>query len=422
MKKALLAAATAAVAVTAGVAGVLASNAGAATNLSVTLVAAGTGWSAVYNSAGDPVLTVGTASTTGAATYAEMAVNGPSTTPPSSAPTFATSNYGGGSPHWLIQFADGDSLEGFPSQAGLGTSNWTVVPASTGTCSTLTHTPADDTYTNVLAFIVNSGCAGNVTAAEIIATTGQASGTSDTITNVSYNGETLGANTDVVTVANPGTQTSTAGTAITTLQLSAVSSLGDSITSYSATGLPAGLTLNTTTGAITGTPTTAGTLSVTVTATDSGGVQGSAAFSWTVNAASSTTPSGTTYTGNLRLVKMGYCLDDRFNSSTSGAVVQIWRCNGLQNQVWQVNSNGTIEHNGLCLDALNSGTSNGTRLDLATCSGGDNQLWSTSGWRIHYDNPNSSGKVVDDTAWGKSGTQQELWTNNGGGNQVWGTF
>src|SRR5271154_6669955 len=124
MKKALLAAATAAVAVTAGVAGVLASNAGAATNLSVTLVSSGTGASAVYNSAGDPVLTVGTPSST---TYAEIAVNSPSTTPPSTAPTFATNNYGGGSPHWLIQFANGDSLEGLPSQ---GASAWQVVPAS----------------------------------------------------------------------------------------------------------------------------------------------------------------------------------------------------------------------------------------------------------------------------------------------------
>jgi hypothetical protein len=159
-----------------------------------------------------------------------------------------------------------------------------------------------------------------------------------------------------------------------------------------------------------------------VTATDSAGVQGSASFTWTVNAAASTTPSGTTYTGNIRLVKMNYCLDDQFNSSSSGAIVQIWRCNGLQNQVWQVNSNGTIEHNGLCLDALNSGTTDGTKLDLATCTGGDNQLWSTSSWRIHYENPNSSNMVVDDKAFGGSGTQQELWVNNGGRNQVWGTF
>jgi hypothetical protein len=42
-------------------------------------------------------------------------------------------------------------------------------------------------------------------------------------------------------------------------------------TSYNATGLPAGLSINTTTGAITGTPTTAGTYNVTITATNSVG-------------------------------------------------------------------------------------------------------------------------------------------------------
>jgi hypothetical protein len=398
------------------VAGVLASNAGAATNLSVTLVSSGTGASAVYNSAGNPVLSPGTAE----AGYAEMAVVSPPTAAPASAPTFASSAYAGGSPHWIITFSGGDSLEGLPSQAG---NIWEVVPTSAGACD-VAAPAADSSYISALAFIENvngTNCAGTVTAAGIVANSAQ-SGASDTITDVTYNGEALGSTGDAVAVTNPGTQTSTVGTAITALQITAASTEGHSITAYSVTGLPAGLTLNTTTGVITGTPTTAGTLTTVVTATDSSGVQGTASFTWTVNAAASTTPSGTTYTGNLRLVKMGYCLDDRFNSSTSGAVVQIWRCNGLQNQVWQVNSNGTIEHNGLCLDALNSGTSNGTRLDLATCSGGNNQLWSTSGWRIHYDNPNSSGKVVDDTAWGGSGTQQELWNNNGGGNQVWGTF
>ncbi|RBA29060.1 choice-of-anchor D domain-containing protein [Flavobacterium tibetense] len=45
----------------------------------------------------------------------------------------------------------------------------------------------------------------------------------------------------------------------------------NSPTSYNATGLPAGLSINTTTGAITGTPTTSGTYNVTITATNSVG-------------------------------------------------------------------------------------------------------------------------------------------------------
>jgi ricin-type beta-trefoil lectin protein/putative Ig domain-containing protein len=409
MRKTLLAAATAAAAVTAGV--VMASTAGAATNLSVTLSASGSGASAVYNSAGQPVLTVGAAGTT-----AEIVIDSPPSTAPTTAPTFTSSNYTNGSPRWLIQFSGGDELAGYPTNSGLGTNNWQVIPSSDA-CGSLT----DATYTSALTFIQgNDGCGGNVTAAEIIASGSQAPNSSDVITGVLYNGETLapGTTTDVVTVTAPASQTSTVGTAISTLQISASSNKGEAITSYTATGLPPGLVISTT-GAITGTPTTAGTYTVTVTVTDAIGTQGVATFTWTVS--SSGTTGSATYSGNIRLIKMNYCLDDRNNSSTAGAVVQIWRCNGLTNQVWQVMSNGTIQHNGLCLDAQHNGTSNGTRLQLWTCTGGNNQLWSTSGWRIHYNNPNSSGKVVDDTAFGGSGTPQELWTNNGGTNQVWAT-
>jgi putative Ig domain-containing protein len=56
--------------------------------------------------------------------------------------------------------------------------------------------------------------------------------------------------------------------------------------SYKASGLPAGLSISSSTGLISGTPTTAATSSVTVTATDTTGASGSAAFSWTISAAS----------------------------------------------------------------------------------------------------------------------------------------
>ena len=54
------------------------------------------------------------------------------------------------------------------------------------------------------------------------------------------------------------------------------------IASWSATGLPAGLTLAPSTGVVTGTPTAAGIATVTVVATDSVGATGSATFHWTV--------------------------------------------------------------------------------------------------------------------------------------------
>jgi Carbohydrate binding module (family 6)/Putative Ig domain len=87
---------------------------------------------------------------------------------------------------------------------------------------------------------------------------------------------------DTVTVTNPGNQTGTVGTAAS-LQVHASDSASGQTLTYSATGLPAGLSINSSTGLISGTPTTAGNSNVTVKATDTTGASGSAAFSWTIN-------------------------------------------------------------------------------------------------------------------------------------------
>ncbi|TDD46542.1 M4 family peptidase [Kribbella antibiotica] len=94
-------------------------------------------------------------------------------------------------------------------------------------------------------------------------------------------------------VTNPGAQTSTAGTA-DTLQLAATG--GTTPYSWSATGLPAGLSVNASTGLISGTPTTAATSSVTAKVTDAGGKTASATFSWVVSSGG----GGGTCTGALK--------------------------------------------------------------------------------------------------------------------------
>ncbi|MEU6389322.1 M4 family metallopeptidase [Streptomyces sp. NPDC046939] len=84
-----------------------------------------------------------------------------------------------------------------------------------------------------------------------------------------------------VTVTNPGSQSSALGSAVS-LKIQASSTSTGALT-YSATGLPAGLSINASTGVISGTPSTAGTYSTTVTVKDSGGATGTATFSWTVS-------------------------------------------------------------------------------------------------------------------------------------------
>ncbi|WP_228559122.1 cellulose binding domain-containing protein [Catenulispora pinisilvae] len=87
---------------------------------------------------------------------------------------------------------------------------------------------------------------------------------------------------DTVTVRSPGNQSGTAGTAISGLQVRATDSASGQTLTYSASGLPAGLSI-TPSGLISGTPTAAGTYGVAVTATDSTGVSGAATFSWTIS-------------------------------------------------------------------------------------------------------------------------------------------
>ena len=86
---------------------------------------------------------------------------------------------------------------------------------------------------------------------------------------------------NTVTVTSPGNQTTaTGGTA--SVQVRATDSAAGQTLAYSASGLPTGLSISSSTGLISGTASTAGTYSVTVTARDTTGASGSAAFTWTV--------------------------------------------------------------------------------------------------------------------------------------------
>jgi hypothetical protein len=195
---------------------------------------------------------------------------------------------------------------------------------------------------------------------------------------------------------------------------------GTPVPTFSEAGhLPGGVTFSPS-GALSGTPArgTNGSYHITITADNGRGTPVTQQF--TLHVAQPPPPT-VTYKGTIRLYKMGYCLDDRNNSSHNGAVVQVWRCNGLANQQWQVMSDGTIRHNGLCLDASGYGITDGTKVQLWACTGNGDQRWDTKAFRIHYDNPAATGKVLDDTGYGGNGTQQQIWTNNGTINQSWET-
>lgn len=96
------------------------------------------------------------------------------------------------------------------------------------------------------------------------------------VTDIQFGGATAG----TVAVTNPGNQTTTVGSSAN-LRITATDTAGGTLT-YSASGLPAGLSIGATTGLISGVPTAAGSSDVTVTATDSTGPSGSTQFTWTV--------------------------------------------------------------------------------------------------------------------------------------------
>ncbi|MGL6096177.1 MAG: Ig domain-containing protein, partial [Fimbriiglobus sp.] len=85
------------------------------------------------------------------------------------------------------------------------------------------------------------------------------------------------------TLTNPNDRIGVLGDAVT-LQLGGTDADGDKLT-YSATGLPAGLTLNASTGQITGRLTALGSSEVTVTTSDAFGGKVTTSFTWTVDPA-----------------------------------------------------------------------------------------------------------------------------------------
>jgi hypothetical protein len=147
--------------------------------LNVTMKAE-SGGSTGWTTSGDPVLTVGSDSSK---TYAEMQVNDPSAAAPKTAPAFTVDNYTAGSPRWVIEFKSGDELLGYPSQSGEA-NGWDVTGGPAGYHYNVA-------YADALTLVKADAKTNPVTGAFIVADGDQAAGTSDVLSGVQYNGQTL---------------------------------------------------------------------------------------------------------------------------------------------------------------------------------------------------------------------------------------
>jgi hypothetical protein len=87
-----------------------------------------------------------------------------------------------------------------------------------------------------------------------------------------------------------------------------------------------------------------------------------------------------TSAGELRTMNGTRCVDASGNQTSASTPVIIWSCNGQANQQWRQNADGSVTgvQSGLCLDVSGAGTGNGTTIDLWTCNGQSNQRWTTS--------------------------------------------
>jgi hypothetical protein len=242
---------------------------------------------------------------------------------------------------------------------------------------------------------------------------------------------------DIVSVANPGTYDLQQGVYYSLPAIQAHDSAPRQALTFSAAGLPAGLSLNPATGVISGSTVYAENDTVRVTATD--GTGASATVSFRIEASPSLTASYRAGTGQIRLNWDSKCMDDTSDRSGNGNKIQIWQClAGDAGQVWSflpdstpgnvskagLSQTGTVRINGKCLNivdtsATGDGTADGAKLQLWACNGGSNEQWEISGGFGQLINP-ASGKCVDDPYSSKSnGTQLDIWSCNDEQWQAW---
>jgi hypothetical protein len=142
-----------------------------------------------------------------------------------------------------------------------------------------------------------------------------------------------GGGTPSVTVTNPGAKSGTVGTPITSFTLSASGGTGSY--TWSATGLPPGVTIGSSTGTVSGAPTTAGSYTVSATAT-SGGSSGSTSFTFTIAG----TGGGTGCATGQKLSNPGFESGASAWAASSGVIAQNGPNEPAHSGTWNAWMNG----------------------------------------------------------------------------------
>jgi serine protease len=214
---------------------------------------------------------------------------------------------------------------------------------------------------------------------------------------------------DTVTVTNPGAQKSWQNSRLD-LQMKGKSSGGLQL-SWSASGLPPGLTIDPGTGLISGVVKGApGQYNVTVTAADTSGANGTASFTWTVKA---------DVGSQVKNVASGTCLNDFSGRVTSGNPIVMWKCGpgGLNEKFSHPTNPGSLVIYGQCLTDPANGKS-GTKLVIQPCTGVKDQLWKHKS-DSEYVNQRNGLCLTDPGSSSTNGTQTQVRTCRDDKDQRW---
>jgi hypothetical protein len=215
---------------------------------------------------------------------------------------------------------------------------------------------------------------------------------------------------DIVSAVNPGPYDLRAGTAVRLPAIQAHDSgPGQSLT-YSATGLPSGLSINSA-GAISGTlSATPVNDKVRVTVKDGTGASATISFGIaTVKA------MGTDYHpgfGEVKLDLDGKCMNDGYNDTRVDAPISIYSCLVTSSQNWSYSmpaapgSAGRIAIHGKCLYVLGTTNSRGFHLiGLANCANSSALLWVLTGYAGAIVNPATGDCITDPNSSTTNNTQ-----------------
>lgn len=116
------------------------------------------------------------------------------------------------------------------------------------------------------------------------------------------------------------------------------------------------------------------------------------------------------------------CLDvDAANQKTNGARVQLWACNGSDQQLWFIRGGRVVSFAGKCLDlAFPDLRKNGGHIQVWDCNGSIQQHWAPRDGGLR----NGGGKCLDVATApdgnGRNGDVAQVWDCNGSVRQRWG--